>query len=293
MSAPAPNVTSHALDADVAGLLRQLRLSTMASQLDEAMRRAEANDWTPHAFLGHLAAAEVEARRVRRVERFLKASDLPASKTLDVLDLKRYTLKTRRQVATLVSGDFLDRADNVLLFGLPGRGKSHLAAAIGHELVQRGHKILFTPTYQLVQRLLIAKRELELERLLRRLDGFECVILDDIGYVQQERDEIEVLFTFLGERYERRSVIVTSNLVFSKWGRIFKDPMTTACAIERLVHHSTILELTCKKSFRVEEAEKRNKGVDLKTAETTTADDSGATEPVAALAQDAEAKQKP
>lgn len=291
MSAPAPNVTSHALDADVAGLLRQLRLSTMASQLDEAMRRAEANDWTPHAFLGHLAAAEVEARRIRRVERFLKASDLPAGKTLDVLDLKRYTLKTRRQVASLVSGDFLDRADNVLIFGLPGRGKSHLAAAIGHELVQRGHKILFTPTYQLVQRLLIAKRELELEKVLRRLDAFECVILDDIGYVQQERDEIEVLFTFLGERYERRSVIVTSNLVFSNWDRIFKDPMTTACAIERLVHHSTILELTCKKSYRVEEAEKRNKGVDLETTETATADGSDATEPVADPDQDAEAKQ--
>jgi len=293
VSAPTSDVTSHALDGDVADLLRQLRLSTMASQLDEAMRRAEANDWTPHAFLGHLAAAEVEARRVRRVERYLKASDLPAGKTLDALDLKRYTLKTRRQVATLISGDFLARADNVLLFGLPGRGKSHLAAAIGHELVQRGHKVLFTPAYQLVQRLLIAKRELELEKLLRRLDAFGCVILDDIGYVQQEQDEIEVLFTFLGERYERRSVIVTSNLVFSKWGRIFKDPMTTACAIERLVHHSVILELTCKRSFRVEEAEKRNKGVDLETTDTAKADGSGATEPVAALAKNAEAKQKP
>jgi DNA replication protein DnaC len=288
-----PGIPSPATEADVVGLLRQLKLSTMALQLDETTSRAEANDWTPKAFLGHLAAAEVEARRVRRVERLLKASHLPAGKTLDVLDLKRYTLKTRRQVASVASGDFLDRADNVLLFGLPGRGKSHLAAAVGHELVQRGHKVLFTPTYQLVQRLLIAKRELELEKLLRRLDAFECVILDDIGYVQQERDEIEVLFTFLGERYERRSVIVTSNLVFSKWGRIFKDPMTTACAIERLVHHSTILELTCKKSFRVEEAEKRNKGVDLKTTETATADGSDATELVADLAQDAKAKQKP
>ena len=138
-----------------------------------------------------------------------------------------------------------------------------------------------------MQRLLVAKRELELERLLRRLDTFECVILDDIGYVQQERDEIEVLFTFLGERYERGSVIVTSNLVFSNWDRIFKDPMTTACAIERLVHHSTILELTCKKSFRMEEAEKRNKGVDLETTTTATVDESGddATEPVADTVQ--------
>ncbi len=291
MSAVTPGITSHGLDADVLGLLRELRLPTMVLQLDEASKRAEANDWTPQVFLGHLAAAEVEARRIRRVERNLKASKLPVGKTLDMLNLKLYNLKTRRQVAALITGDFLDRADNVLLFGLPGRGKSHMAAAIGHELIQRGHKVLFTPTFQLVQRLLIAKRELELEKLLRRLDSFDCVILDDIGYVQQDRDEIEVLFTFLGERYERRSVIVTSNLVFSKWDRIFKDPMTTACAIERLVHHSTILELICKRSHRLAEAERRNKGVDLNQTETDKAEGSEASEPIVDVDKDAESKQ--
>lgn len=273
-------------------LLRRLRLPTMASELDETTKRAEANDWTPKAFLGHLAHAEVEARRVRRVERNLKASNLPTGKTLDTLDLKRYSLKVRRQVGALVSGDFLDQAGNVLLFGLPGRGKSHMAIAIGYEMIQRGYKVLFTPTYQLVQRLLIAKRELEFEKLLCRLDKFDCVILDDIGYVQQDRDEIEVLFTFLGERYERRSVIVTSNLVFSKWDRIFKDPMTTACAIERLVHHSTILELICEKSHRLEEAERRNKGVDLSTTKPNEINGSDATMTVADSDQDtAESKQ--
>ncbi len=104
--------------------------------------------------------------------------------------------------------------------------------------------MLFTPTYRLVQRLLVAKRELTLERELQRLDTFDAVILDDIGYVQQDRDEMEVLFTFLSQRYERRSVIITSNIVFSQWDRIFKDPMTTAAAIDRLVHHSIILEMT-------------------------------------------------
>lgn len=290
MSAVAPPVTDH-LEADVIGLLRQLKLSTIALQLDEAIKLAEANDWTLKAFLSHLAATEVEARRVRRVERFLKASNLSAGKTLEGLDLKRYSLKTRRQVASLIAGEFLDRAENVLLFGLPGRGKSHLAAAIGYELVQRSRRVLFTPTYQLVQRLLVAKRELELEKLLRRLDTFECVILDDIGYVQQERDEMEVLFTFLGERYERRSVVVTSNLVFSEWDRIFKDPMTTACAIERLVHHSTIIELRCKRSYRVEEAERSNKGVDLGATKPAKADANDATDQAADTEQKAEAKQ--
>jgi DNA replication protein DnaC len=131
-----------------------------------------------------------------------------------------------------------------------------VVCAIGYELVQHGYRVLFTPTFALVQRLLAAKRDLRLEKELGALDSFDAVILDDIGYVQQSRDEMEVLFTFLAERYERKSVILTSNLLFSEWDRIFKDPMTTAAAIDRLVHHSVILEMTGP-SFRNEEAKKR------------------------------------
>ena len=150
----------------------------------------------------------------------------------------------RRVLPNLCESGFVDRAENILAFGLPGRDKTHVACAIGHELVRRGRRVLFAPTYQLVQRLLVAKRDLTLERELKHLDRFDAVILDDLGYVQQDRSEMEVLFTFLAERYERKSVIITSNLVFSKWNTIFKDPMTTAAAIDRVVHHSTILELT-------------------------------------------------
>jgi DNA replication protein DnaC len=142
-----------------------------------------------------------------------------------------------------------------------------VVSAIGHELVQRGHSVLFTPTYRLVQKLLAAKRDLLLDRELSHLDRFAAVILDDIGYVQQSRDEMEVLFTFLAQRYERRSVLLTSNLVFSQWDRIFKDAMTTAAAIDRLVHHSTILELTGP-SIRNEQARKRR----TKTKPPTTAE---------------------
>ena len=138
---------------------------------------------------------------------------------------------------------------------MPGRGKTHFACAIGHELIQRGHRVLFVPTYALVQRLLAAKRELELEKELAHLDRFDAVILDDIGYVQQSREEMEVLFTLLAERYERGTVMLTSNLAFSKWEAIFKDPMTTAAAIDRLVHHSVILELNIP-SYHLEQAKK-------------------------------------
>lgn len=170
---------------------------------------------------------------------------------------------------TLCEGGFVDRGDNVLAFGLPGRGKTHLVCALGHELVQRGRRVLFTPTFALVQRLLAAKRDLRLEKELAVLDRFDAVILDDIGYVQQSREEMEVLFTFLAERYERRSVIITSNLVFSEWDRIFKDPMTTAAAIDRLVHHSVILEMTGP-SVRADEAEQARKQTATTTTETTT-----------------------
>jgi len=219
--------------------------------------KAEKQGWSFGQYLYHLAEQEVADRERRRIERLLKQSKLPSSKTLATLELDRLPAKARRQVPTLCEGGFVERAENVLSFGLPGRGKTHLACAIGHELVTRGYSVLFTPTYQLVQQLLVAKRDLVLERLLKRLDRFDVVICDDLGYVQQERDEMEVLFTFLGERYERRSVMITSNLVFSKWDRIFKDPMTTAAAIDRVVHHATILELTGP-SVRNEEAMAHN-----------------------------------
>ena len=131
---------------------------------------------------------------------------------------------------------------------------------LGYEWIENDRSVFFTPTYQLVGRLLRAKRDLELERELRRLDRFQVVILDDIGYVQQSREEMEVLFTFLAERYERRSVVITSNLVFSEWGQIFKDPLTTAAAIDRVVHHSVIVEFGSDiTSYRAEQATKRNR----------------------------------
>ena len=142
----------------------------------------------------------------------------------------------------------------------PGRGKTHFLAALGRELILRHrYPVLFTPTFKLVQQLLAAKKELRLESELKRLDRFAAVILDDIGYVQQDRQEMEVLFTFLAERYERRSVLITSNLVFSKWDQIFKDPMTTAAAIDRVVHHAVILELNME-SYRAEAARQRLRG---------------------------------
>ncbi len=153
----------------------------------------------------------------------------------------------------------MDRHENVLVFGQPGSGKTHLLCGLGQELVRNGRKVLFWSTELLVQELLAAKRDLKLSRVLKRLAGYEVLILDDLGYVQQSREEMEVLFVLLAERYERGSVLLTSNLPFSGWESIFKDPMTTAAAIDRLVHHSVIVELNIP-SYRAEAAKKAKQG---------------------------------
>ncbi len=243
--------------AGVGVLLRALKLPGFVRAYAEVAAQAEREGWGFERYLLHLAEIEVEDRRCHRIERLLRQSGLPREKTLSTLELSRLPAPVRRSVPTLCEGGFVDRAENLLAFGLPGRGKTHLVCAIGHELLQRGYEVLFVPAFKLVQRLLTAKKDLALEATLRRLDRFDAVILDDLGYVQQSREEMEVLFTFLAERYERRSVVITSNLVFSEWNKIFQDPMTTACAIDRLVHHAVILELSGS-SYRAETAKHRS-----------------------------------
>ncbi|MBM4113732.1 MAG: AAA family ATPase [Phycisphaerae bacterium] len=235
-------------------LLRALKLPTMARHADDVAQLAEREGWNFVRYLHHLVELEVHERRRRRIERNLRTSELPADKTLAMLNRSRLPARVAKMLPSLCDGAFVERGDNLLAFGLPGRGKTHVVCAIGHELIKRGYRVLFVATYALVQRLLAAKRDLRLEEELATLDGFDAVILDDIGYVQQNREEMEVLFTFLAERYERRTVMITSNLVFSEWDRIFKDPMTTAAAIDRLVHHSVILEMTGS-SIRIEQAQ--------------------------------------
>jgi DNA replication protein DnaC len=180
------------------------------------------------------------------------------------------------KVHELARGELADRADNVLLFGLPGVGKSHLACALGHALVKAGRSVPFAPTYQIVQHVLAARRDLELPRARRALDVFDVVVLDDLGYVQETADDAELLFTLMAERYERRSLVVTSNLVFSQWDRIFKSPMTTAAAIDRLVHHATILEID-RDSVRAEDARRRNTTTTTTTEAATTTTTKGST----------------
>jgi len=247
------------LGARIAALLTAFKLPTAASEVVRRFVDAGLDQSLP--VLCEVLELEDHDRHERRVDRLRRASKLPPGKTLGTFDEQRLPRPLCAKIREIAGGAFLDRGDNVLVFGLPGVGKTHAAAGIGHALVQSGRSVLFTPTYRLVQDLLAARRDLTLSRALRSLDAYDLLILDDIGYVQQTVDEAEVLFTLMAERYERRSLLITSNLVFSQWDRIFKNPMATAAAIDRLVHHSTILEIDVT-SFRTEDAKKRNKRPD-------------------------------
>lgn len=248
------------MNTTLTGHLKDLHLPTFRETFEETARRAEKETLSYEQYLLELSERECEDRRVRRVDRLLRQSRLSLDKDLVSFEWKRLPAKVGRQAKTLLDGGFLDRCENVLAFGAAGSGKTHLLSAIAQELIRtQERRVYFGSCSLLVQELLVAKRELSLSRCLKRLSKFDLLFIDDIGYVQQDREEMEVLFTLLAERYERGSVMLTSNLPFSKWEAIFKDPMTTAAAIDRLVHHSVILELNIP-SYRLEQAKKAKAG---------------------------------
>jgi DNA replication protein DnaC len=248
--------TKNNLRSELNGLLKELRLPAMRQNLDELLRQAEQGSFSYERFALELLRRESEARRIKRIGRYMDDSKLPLEKNLEAFELDRLPRKAVQQTRSLLEGHFLDRKEAVLVFGNPGTGKSHLLCAIGQHLVrEHQRRVYFSSCALLVQELLVAKRDLRLKRLLKRFSKYDAMIVDDIGYVQQSRDEMEVLFTLLGERYEHGSVMITSNLPFSKWEKIFKDPMTTAAVIDRLIHHSVIIELNIP-SYRLEHHKK-------------------------------------
>jgi DNA replication protein DnaC len=240
-------------------LLKELHLPTFREYYLECGRRALQEELSYEQYLLELVQRECEARRTNKIARLVKTSGLPMEKTLENFDLKRMPLKIRQQVKILLEGSFVDRNENLLAFGPPGSGKTHLLCALCHELARQQRRVYFSTCDVMVQQLLRAKRALELDKLLKKLSKYDALMIDDFGYVKQDRDEMEVLFTLLAYRYERGSMLLTSNLPFSKWEVIFKDPMTTAAAIDRLIHHSVVLELNVP-SYRAEEAKKKKDG---------------------------------
>ena len=241
-------------------LLSELRLPAIKLMWAALAARSDKEGWPAARFLAALAEHEMADRGRRRIERHLASARLPAGKTLDTFDFNSVPMVSKAQVMALAAGDsWLDQGANILLFGPPGGGKSHLAAALGLALVQNGRRVLFMRTTDLVQRLQVARRELGLAAAITKLDKYQLLILDDIAYVTKDQAETSVLFELIAARYERRSLIITANQPFGEWGKIFPDQAMTLAAIDRLVHHATILEMNVE-SYRRKAALKRKRG---------------------------------
>lgn len=226
-------------------LLRQLRLPTMAACCDEIVSRATAQGWSLPQALATLCEYELAERERRRLGRHLKEARLPATKTLASFEFNALSSANRTQL-TALAGDtgWIDAAHNLLLFGPSGVGKSHLAAAIGHALIEQGLRVRYTAAGALVQELQSAKQSLRLADMLAKLDKYRLLIIDDMGYVKRSEAETTVLFELIAHRYEAGSVLITSNQPFSAWDRIFPDDMMAVAAIDRLIHHAHVIELS-------------------------------------------------
>jgi len=225
-------------------LLGDLRLPAIRTVWPRFAERADTEGWPAARLLAALAEHEIAERARRRIERHLAEARLPPGKTLDSFDFDAVPMVSKARVMALVAGDsWLDKGANLLVFGPPGGGKSHLAAAIGLGLIENGWRVLFARTTDLVQRLQVARRELALESAIAKLDKYHLLILDDLAYVTKDQAETSVLFELISARYERRSILITANQPFGEWDRIFPDPAMTLAAVDRLVHHATIFEL--------------------------------------------------
>ena len=262
MSAPQTPIDAARLSL----LLNELRLPAIKVLWPQFAETADKEGWPAGRFLAALAE-----RDRRRIERHLAEGKLLPGKTLETFAFEAVPMISKAQVMAIVAGDaWLGKGANILLFGPPGGGKSHLASAIGLALIENGYRVLFTRTTDLVQKLQIARRDLGLEAAINRLDRFDLLILDDLAYVTKDQAETSVLFELISARYERRSMLITANQPFGEWNKVFPDPAMTLAAVDRLVHHATIFELNVE-SYRRRQAIERKRGPGRPTNQATPA----------------------
>jgi DNA replication protein DnaC len=235
-------------------MLGQLRLPTINQMWEELAKEAEKKGWSAPQYLAKLCELEITERDRRRLARHMSEAMLPRGKSLESYDFNSISGVSKTHIVAMSSGEaWIKEGMNILIFGPPGVGKTRLASAVGEKLIQNGFRVLFNRTTELMQKLQAAKRALTLPAALEKLDRYDCLILDDFGYVQKDELETSVLFELICERYERKSLLITCNQPFKEWEKIFADKQMAIAAIDRLVHHASILEIDAE-SYRRKQA---------------------------------------
>lgn len=238
--------------------LKLLRLPAMLSGYQETSEIARKSKFSYEEYLYTLSNKEQEARLNQRVISLLKQARFPKEKLLSDYDFSKINIK-QEAINQLCHGYFIDDYTNIIFYGAPGSGKTHLASAIGRELCIKGKKVLFQTCCTLVQELVKAKNNVTLVNYFKRMMGYDLIILDELGYIPFERGEAELLFQFISDRYEKKPLLITTNLTFSEWDKVFKDPIITSAAIDRLIHYSQVFEFVKDVSYRTEVAKNRLK----------------------------------
>ena len=240
--------------------LKQLHLTAMAQGYSELARQCEQGKKTFEQYLAALAGMELAHKRSQRIARYVKDAKLPKDRSLEAYDFKCRTGVTDHQMSRLAEGTFVQQGWNVVFYGGFGVGKSHLALALTRMLCEAGYRCNFTSTHDLILGLLDAQKNLGLATEFRRLDRFDLITLDELGFTPQSCDGADLFFQFISQRYERKSLLITTNLTYSEWDKVFINPVTTAAAVDRIIHKCETFNVGGD-SWRAEEAKKRARSV--------------------------------
>ena len=244
---------------ELVGSLKVLRLHTIADQYLETARVAEQTKKTYEQYLWLLIQEELAGKHSQRVKRVLKEAKLPQLKSIDSYDFKKRIGVTAQQMNRIAEGKWLKEAGNIVFYGSVGMGKSHLALAIVRKLCEQGYRCLWTSTHGLIEQMREHKKALTLNAFFKKLDRFDLIACDELGYTAACQEGADLFFQFISQRYERKSLIITTNLTYSEWSEVFLNPITTAAAVDRIIHNCETFNIQGDESWRTEAAKLKAK----------------------------------